>query len=451
MTTSEIGGRCLYREMLDAFQSKSATVGVIGLGYVGLPLCLAFAEAGVRVIGFDIDTAKADLLMRGESYLRQFPSTRIVALRSAERFWATSDMSQLNEPDAILICVPTPLTRHLEPDLNYVTATAETIARHVRRGQLIILESTTYPGTTAEVLKPILETSGLKVGQDIWLAYSPEREDPGNEVYSTDRIPKVVGADDEESRALAVALYRSFASQLVPVSKSAAAEAVKITENIFRAVKIALVNELKMVLRRMDIDIWEVINAAKTKPFGFMPFYPGPGLGGHCIPIDPFYLTWKAKEFGLSTRFIELAGQINAYMPDYVVTELATALDMRFRKPLNGSRILMIGVAYKKNVADVRESPGLRLMDILESRGAAVEYHDPLVPVIPATRAHARLTDRASVPLTALSLGTVDAVLIATDHDDVDYQLVAETAPLIVDTRNACGRHAVLLDKVVSA
>ena len=437
--------------LLRRIQSKSALIGVIGLGYVGLPLCVALGEAGCRVLGFDVDAAKTQAVSNGRSYIKHIASERLATLHQDGLLSATSDMGRLDEPDAILICVPTPLTRHLEPDLTFVTRTAETIAETLRPGQLVVLESTTYPGTTADVVKPILEATGLKVGRDIWLAYSPEREDPGNGKYTTATIPKVVGADDADSRRLAAAVYETFAPGIVPVSSSSTAEAVKITENIFRAVNIALVNELKTVYERMGLNIWEVIDAAKTKPFGYMPFYPGPGLGGHCIPIDPFYLTWKAKELNIATRFIELAGQINAAMPDYVVNELVKALDMRFQKALNGARILVLGLAYKKNVDDIRESPALRLIELLEARSAVVDYYDPHVAVIPMTREHADLAGRESIAWDVDALKGYDAVLIATDHDAVDYVGLAENAPLIIDTRNACARAGADLSRVVLA
>jgi UDP-N-acetyl-D-glucosamine dehydrogenase len=436
---------------LARLRSRSSLIGVIGLGYVGLPLCLTLAEAGVRVLGFDVDPTKPEAIAAGRTYLKQFPSERIAAVSQSGRLSATSDMGRLDEPDAILICVPTPLTRHLEPDLSFVTSTAEAIAARLRPGQLVVLESTTYPGTTVEVVKPILERSGLICGRDVFLAFSPEREDPGNAAHTTATIPKVVGADDETSRALACAVYESFSTQTVPVSSAATAEAVKITENIFRAVNIALVNELKLVYGRMGINIWEVIEAAKTKPFGYMPFYPGPGLGGHCIPIDPFYLTWKAREFEMTTRFIELAGQINTAMPDHVVETLARALDARFGRGLNGARILIIGLAYKKNVDDLRESPSLRLMEKIEARGARVDYHDPFIPVLPATREHQDLAGRQSIAWDLEAVGGYDAVLIATDHDGIDYPGLAVSARLVVDTRNACARAGAEMASVVPA
>lgn len=438
-------------DLLTRLRAKKALVGVIGLGYVGLPLCLTLAEAGVRVLGFDVDPSKPEAIAAGRTYLKQFSDERISAVSQSGRFTATSDMARLSEPDAILICVPTPLTRHLEPDLSFVTRTAEAIAARLRHGQLVILESTTYPGTTVEIVKPILERTGLICGRDIFLAFSPEREDPGNTAHTTATIPKVVGADDNGSRDLACAVYESFGARTVPVSTAATAEAVKITENIFRAVNIALVNELKLVYDRMGINIWDVIEAAKTKPFGYMPFYPGPGLGGHCIPIDPFYLTWKAREFEMTTRFIELAGQINTAMPDYVVETLARALDARFARGLNGARVLLVGLAYKKNVDDLRESPSLRLMEKIEARGARVDYHDPYISVVPNTREHQDLAGRKSVSLEPTAITSYDAVLIATDHDDIDYPSLATAARLVVDTRNACARSGAPLEKVVRA
>ena len=440
-----------FKRLLERIRSKEALIGVIGLGYVGLPLSLAYTEAGVRVLGFDVDPEKARMLLAGDSYLKHIGSERVSKTIAAGLFDATADERRLREPDALLVCVPTPLTRHQEPDLKFVEATAEAIARQLRPGQLVVLESTTYPGTTDEIVRPILERTGLKAGRDFWLGYSPEREDPGNLDFSTSRIPKVVGADDPESRDLVVELYRLFAPTVVQVSTAATAEAVKITENIFRSVNIALVNELKCVYAAMGIDIWEVIDAAKTKPFGFMPFYPGPGLGGHCIPIDPFYLTWKAREFDMHTRFIELAGQINSSMPERVIDMLAKAVDQRFSKGLNGSRILVMGLAYKKNVDDIRESPSLRLIELLEKRGAAAEFYDPLVPTIPSTREHAALAGRKSIAWDLNTLASFDAVLIATDHDVVDYRALTNAARLVVDTRNACARAGVKGDNVVLA
>ncbi len=433
----------VFARLAESFRLKQAKLGVIGLGYVGLPICLAAVNAGFKVLGLDIDPGKPEALKEGQSYLRHIPAAHIASAMATGRFEVTSAMQRLSEPDALLICVPTPLSAHLDPDISFIVSTAETITQYLRRGQLVVLESTTYPGTTDEVLRPILEKSGLQCGRDFYLAFSPEREDPGNAQFSTPSIPKVIGADDPAGLELASLLYGSFVTQTVTVSTTRIAEAVKLTENIFRAVNIALANELKIVYGAMGIDIWEVIDAAKTKPFGFMPFYPGPGLGGHCIPIDPFYLTWKAREFGIATRFIELAGQINSSMPQHVLDRLALALDTHRRKGLNGSHILVLGVAYKKNIDDMRESPALRLMELIEARGATASYYDPFVPLIPRTREHAALAGRQSVPWSRTVAKDYDAVLIVTDHDGVDYQAIAEHAKLVVDTRNVCRRTGV--------
>jgi UDP-N-acetyl-D-glucosamine dehydrogenase len=431
--------------------ARTAAIGVIGLGYVGLPLALALVAGGFSVLGFDIDQARVDGLNRGDSQIAHIPTAPLQAAVAEGRFRATYDFERLAEPDAILICVPTPLTRQREPDLSYVVGTTEAIAARLRRGQLIVLESTTYPGTTEEVLRPILERGGLTSGRDFFLAFSPEREDPGNPSHGAATIPKVVGGDGQAALALAEMLYGAVAPRLVPVSSPAAAEAVKLTENIFRSVNIALANELKIIYGAMGLDVWEIIEAAKTKPFGFMAFYPGPGLGGHCIPIDPFYLTWKAREFDVTTRFIELAGQINTAMPRYVVDRLAEALDRRYRTGLNGARILILGIAYKKNVEDTRESASLKLIELIEERGATVFFHDPHVPRIPRTREHASLAGRRSVALEPAAIADFDAVLIATDHDGVDYRMVAESARLVVDTRNACARAGADMARVVKA
>jgi len=437
-------------ELLANFKERRARIGIVGLGYVGIPLALTAAKAGFKVLGFDIDAPRVDQLNRGESIIKHIPSELIGEAVKAEKFQATADFSRLNEPDAILICVPTPLTKHREPDLSYVENTARAIAPRLRKGQLIVLESTTYPGTTDEVIRPIFEATGLKSGEDFFLAFSPEREDPGNPDFGTSTIPKVVGGDGEHALALADALYSQLIVKTVPVSSTATAEAVKLTENIFRAVNIALVNELKVVYAAMGIDVWEVIDAAKTKPFGFMPFYPGPGLGGHCIPIDPFYLTWKAREYDIATRFIELAGQINTRMPYFVVNKLAEAVD-RSGKAFSGSKILLLGIAYKKNVDDMRESPSLKLIELIEGRGAHVDYYDPYIPVIPMTREHAELAGRRSVTLDAKTLAGYDAVLIATDHDNVDYRFVVDNAKVVVDTRNACAKAGIPEGKVIKA
>lgn len=423
-----------------AFENGSAKLAVIGMGYVGLPLMLAATGAGFRVLGFDTDPAKVEMLDAGRSPLRHIGDAPVAAARASGLFEATGDETRLAGADAVLICVPTPLGPHREPDLSHVEHTAAMLARQLRPGQLVVLESTTWPGTTREVVKPILERSGLRAGTDFFLAYSPEREDPGNPHFTTSRIPRVVGGDDAAARELACALYGRFVNRVVPVSGTDTAEAVKLTENIFRAVNIALVNELKLVFQRMGIDIFEVIEAASTKPFGYMPFWPGPGLGGHCIPIDPFYLTWRAKEFGIATRFVELAGEINTAMPGHVVGRLVEELDRRTGRGLNGTRILLLGVAYKKNVDDMRESPALTIWELLEARGAQVTYHDPHVPALPPSRLHASLTGRRSLPLDAATLAGIDAVVLVTDHDAVDYDVLLAHAPLILDTRGRLRR-----------
>ncbi len=440
-----------YEALLQAFERHDATLGVVGLGYVGLPLALTGLEAGFRVLGFDINPARVNAINAAESVISYIGADVMQRAIASGRFEATTDLARLHEPDAILICVPTPLTRNRDPDLSFVRQTVELIRRVLRRGQVIVLESTTWPGTTREVVQPILEQSGLAVGRDVFLAFSPEREDPGNKSFNTRTIPKVVGADDPQSRRLAVKLYQQLVTQVVEVSSAAAAEATKLTENIFRSVNIALMNELKQVYMAMDVDIWEVIAAASTKPFGYMPFYPGPGLGGHCIPVDPFYLTWKAREFGLETRFIELAGQINTEMPRVIVTRLAEALDRAFGRGLNRARVLVIGVAYKPNVDDTRESPSLTLIELIEQRGASCEFHDPQIEVIPATREHAQLTGRRSTPLEPASVAAYDAVVIATDHDGVDYETIATHARLVIDTRNVFARLGLSSPRIVKA
>jgi UDP-N-acetyl-D-glucosamine dehydrogenase len=432
-------------------RDRETTLGIIGLGYVGIPLALTACKAGFSVVGFDIDQKRVEQLNRGESGIKHIPPSAIRDALKDGRFVATTDFDRLRDVDVIIIAVPTPLSRQREPDLSYVVKTTETIAPRLRKGHLVVLESTTWPGTTDEVMRPRLERGGLKCGRDFYLAFSPEREDPGNDMFNTSTIPKVVGGEGADSLAYAKAVYDALVVKTVPVSSSRTAEAVKLTENIFRAVNIALVNELKIIYDKMGIDIWEVIEAAKTKPFGFMPFYPGPGLGGHCIPIDPFYLTWKAREFDVTTRFIELAGQINTAMPHYVVDRLAEALDRRAGKGLSRAKILIMGIAYKKNVDDMRESPSLRLIELLEARGAKTDFHDPHVPVIPPTREHSALQGRRSVPLTARAIGRYDVVLISTDHDAIDYRRLAERAALVVDTRNACGRAGVVADHVIKA
>ncbi len=441
----------MVSDLIARVAARQYTIGIIGLGYVGIPLALTACKAGFPVIGFDIDEPRVAQLNRGESFIKHIPTSAINEAVKDGRFVATTDFDRLKEADAIIIAVPTPLSKQREPDLSYVEKTAQAIAPRLRKGHLVVLESTTWPGTTDEIMRPQLEAGGLKSGVDFFLAFSPEREDPGNENFSTSTIPKVVGGDGDAALSLAVAVYNSLVVKTVPVSSSATAEAVKLTENIFRAVNIALVNELKVIYDKMGIDVWEVIDAAKTKPFGFMPFYPGPGLGGHCIPIDPFYLTWKAREFDVTTRFIELAGQINTGMPHYVVDRMAEALDRHSGRGLSRARVLVMGIAYKKNIDDMRESPSLRLIEILEARGATTSYHDPHVPVIPRTREHASLTGRTSVPLDAATVADHDVVLIATDHDAVDYKALVASAKLVIDTRNACARAGVVADNVVKA
>jgi len=451
MTPLEKNGSAQLEVLLARIVSRDYTIGIVGMGYVGLPLALAAARSGFRVIGFDIDEARVALLNRGESGIAHIPSAPIQAAITHGRFRSTMAFEELEEADAILIAVPTPLSKQREPDLTYVENSTHAIAAALRPGQLVVLESTTWPGTTREIMQPILEASGLRVGNDFFLAFSPEREDPGNASFVTETIPKIVGADDGNSLKLVSALYDQLVERTVAVSTAATAEAVKLTENIFRSVNIALVNELKVIFDRMDIDVWEVIEAAKTKPFGFMPFYPGPGLGGHCIPIDPYYLTWKAREFEVATRFIELAGQINTNMPHYVVHKLAEALDRRASKGLNGSRILIIGLAYKKNIEDTRESPALKLIDLLENRGAETNYHDPYVAEIPKTREYAPLRGRKSVPINASTLSAYDAVVIATDHDIIDWQAVAQHGRLVIDTRNVFDRNSISGENLVKA
>jgi UDP-N-acetyl-D-glucosamine dehydrogenase len=428
-----------YARLLGSITKRTARVGIIGLGYVGLPLARAFSAGGFAVLGFDTDPAKVAKLERGESYIGHIPDDAVRTMRR-DRFEATSSFERLSEPDAVLICVPTPLTETREPDLAYVVKSAHALAARLRPGQLVVLESTTYPGTTREVLQPVLEATGLRAGKDFFLAFSPEREDPGNASYSTKTIPKVVGGVDGPSLELAAALYGQVVAHVVRVPSAEVAEACKILENTYRAVNIALVNELKVLFDRMGINIWDVIEAAKTKPFGFQPFYPGPGLGGHCIPIDPFYLTWVARKYGLSTRFIELAGEVNTAMPAYVVSKVADALNER-GKPLKGSKVLLLGVAYKKDVDDSRESPGLELMELLLGKGAVVRYNDPHVPALPRTRRYPHL-QMESLPLTPASLREQDCVLVVTDHSAYDWPFILEHAPLVVDTRNATARVA---------
>jgi len=421
-------------QIIKKIQKKEVLVGVIGMGYVGLPLVLRFCEVGYKILGFDVDSKKISSLKQGRSYIKTIPSSQISPFIKNGQFDVTHDFSRLSEPDCILICVPTPLTEKKEPDLQYIEKTTGSIRSCLRKGQLIVLESTTYPGTTEELILPELESTGLKVGRDFFLGYSPEREDPGNKGFTTSRIPKVVSGVTPSCKKTAIALYRQVIQKVVPVSSPRVAELTKLLENIYRSVNIALVNELKMLADRMGIDIWEVIEAASTKPFGFTPFYPGPGMGGHCIPIDPYYLSWKAQEYDFTTRFIFLAGEINVHIPYYVVTKIQDALNER-GKSIRGAKILILGVAYKKDVDDARESPALAIMDLLQKKGASLLYHDPYIPVLPSFRKyHFKLN---SSPLTKPLLRRIDAAVVITDHSQVDYEWVVANAPLTIDTRNA--------------
>lgn len=431
----------MSKHLANLIAQKQAVVGIVGLGYVGLPLVQAFVKAGFRTMGFDVDQTKINRLRSGESYIGHIESSWIASCVEKERFHPTSDMSELSQSDVLLMCVPTPLTESRDPDLQYIESTAQQIAAELRAGQLIVLESTTYPGTTREIVLPILTQSGLKVGQDFFLAYSPEREDPGNPDYSASDIPKVIGGIEPHSLKLAVDLYSHAVVSTVEVSNCEVAEACKIVENTYRSVNIAMVNELKMLFDRLDIDVWEVIDAAKTKPFGFQPFYPGPGLGGHCIPIDPFYLSWLARKHGMPTRFIELAGEINTSMPKYVVDRVADALNDS-GKALRRSRIGILGVAYKRDVDDPRESPAFRLMEILSQKGAVLSYNDPYIPQLPSMR-HYQVPELTSQNLTPEYLASQDCLLIVTDHSSYDFSFITQHAALIVDTRNAT-RNAVV-------
>ncbi len=433
--------------LLEQIKQKQARIGIIGLGYVGLPLVIEFGRAGFQVVGLDIDPAKVDQLNRGESYIKHIPSKTLRELVEQKQFKSTTDFSSVSSLECILICVPTPLNSNREPDMSFIVATAREIAPHLKKDQMVILESTTYPGTTRDVLIPELESgSGLKANQDFYVAYSPEREDPNNKDFSTSTIPKVIGADSEYAMECANTLYLSFINKTVPVSSTQAAEATKLMENIFRSVNIALVNELKVIFDKMGIDIWEVIQAASTKPFGYMPFYPGPGLGGHCIPIDPFYLTWKAREFGITTRFIELAGEINVAMPEYVVNKILLALNEKGIS-VKGSRILILGFAYKKNIDDDRESPSYKIMELLLQYGAEVEFHDPYIESIGIKREYPQFTGKKRVSLE--SIGQFDITVILTDHSDYDYEAIVKQSRLVVDTRNACSK--IKSDKIIKA
>ncbi len=433
-------------ELLTKIQERSARIGIIGLGYVGLPLVFEFCRAGFKVTGFDIDPKKVEKIERGESYIKHLPSSLIT--EAAPRFTATNDFAQLASMDCIIICVPTPLNKYREPDLSYVFETTKTIATHLKSGQLIVLESTTYPGTTDQDMRAILEKTGYRAGEDFYLAFSPEREDPNNPQFSTRTIPKVVGGYTERCLAVAKAMYDTVVERTVPVSSTRAAEATKLLENIYRAVNIALINELKMLFNRMDIDIWEVIEAAKTKPFGFQAFYPGPGLGGHCIPIDPFYLTWKAREYDCSTKFIELAGEINISMPYYVVEKTVEALN-ETGKSIKGARVLILGLSYKRDIDDIRESPSLKIIELLQDRKAVVDYNDPYIPATYKMRKYD--LGMKSIPLTPENVKSYDCIIIVTDHSSYDPNFIVEHAKLVVDTRNVIKRHMDKEGKVIRA
>jgi UDP-N-acetyl-D-glucosamine dehydrogenase len=434
------------KNLHEKIHARASIAGIIGLGYVGLPLVIRCAEEGFTVLGFDTDGAKVKKLNAGESYIQHIPSDAVRSILKEKRFTATTDFKRLSEADCILICVPTPLTAHREPDLTYVVNTVEAIAKTLRPGQLIALESTTYPGTTEEVVRPILEKTGLKAGSDFFLVFSPEREDPGNTKFMFKTVPKLVGGTTPDCLNIGVAFYAQLVDKVVPVSSTRVAEMAKLLENIYRSVNIALVNELKVLSDRMGIDLWEVIDAAATKPYGFTPFYPGPGLGGHCIPIDPFYLTWKARQYDITTRFIELAGEINTAMPYYFVSKVADALN-RKGKSIQGARILVLGVAYKKDVDDKRESPGLKIIELLMEKEAEVSYNDPHVPSFEGLR-HYDFSMK-SVPLTEERLRQADAVVIATDHSVYDYPWIVEHASLVIDTRNATKRVVKGRDKII--
>ncbi len=437
----------LHESLVEKFNARSARVGVLGLGYAGLPLTCCFAEAGFETLGFDIDPSKIRKLTEGKSYIGHIPSQRIADLVRGGRLVPSTDFSRLRDCDAAIICVPTPLGEGKAPDLTYVTGTATTVAQHLHRGQLVVLESTTYPGTTDEVLLPLFEPSGLKVGEDYFLAFSPEREDPANASYSTQTIPKIVGGVTPRCGTVAAAAYGALIERVVAVSSARVAEAAKLLENIYRCVNIAMVNELKLLLERMQIDIWEVIAASATKPFGFTPFYPGPGLGGHCIPVDPFYLTWKARQYDFSTRFIELAGEINSAMPQHVVDRLVQGLNLMGR-PLNGAKILLAGVAYKRDVEDVRESPAIRIIQLLQERLAHVIYHDPHVPRLETRHLQQILR---SHELSPDLLRSCDAAVIVTDHAGVDYEMILQHSSLVVDSRNATARYRKPSHRVIMA
>src|SRR5574338_1168631 len=454
----------MHNMLLKKIQNKSAVVGIIGLGYVGLPLALEYALKGFKTIGFDIDVRKIPILNSGKSYIKHIKEDKIKKTVNSKKFFATADFSRLPEADIIIICVPTPLNEHREPDMTYIENSGKIIAQYLREGQFVSLESFTYPGTTEEILLPMFENAPLTqnsndkkskgkvkkfvVGKDFFLAFSPEREDPNNPNYSTATIPKVVGGVTPNCLKIALAIYNQVIVNTIPVTSPRAAEATKLLENIYRSINIALVNELKMVFDRMDIDVWEVIDAAATKPFGFQAFYPGPGLGGHCIPIDPFYLTWKAREFEISTKFIELAGEINTFMPYYVVEKAGEVLN-KFKKSLNGSKVLILGASYKKDIDDMRESPSLKLIEILHEKGAKVDYNDPYISKLPKTRKYQ--FDMESVELNKKNLSKYDLILLSTDHSDYNYKFITASCKLVLDTRNAFERAGIKSEKVFKA
>ena len=421
------------RQLLyDKLTNKNAVIGIVGLGYVGLPIMLSFAEAGFKVVGFDVDPKKVELINKGETYIKHIGSKRIHDARQINMMEATADFSRSSEPDALILCVPTPLNDYREPDMSFIVNTMDSLLPYLRKGQIISLESTTYPGTTDELLKPQIEAKGFTIGEDVFLVFAPEREDPGNKNFTTRTTPKVVGGVTPNCLELGVKLYEYVINQVVPVSSTKAAELTKLLENIYRAVNIGLVNELKMVADKMGIDIWEVIRAASTKPFGFTPFYPGPGWGGHCIPIDPFYLTWKAREYDVHTKFIELAGEINTNMPEWVVTKIADALNDRV-KSIKNSDMLILGLSYKKNIDDIRESPAVKLMEILRAKGANLTYSDPYIQAFPPMRKHA--FDMKSVEINPEMLSKFDCVILVTDHDNFDYEMITKNSKLVIDTR----------------
>lgn len=449
----------MHNQLLKKIENKTAVIGIIGLGYVGLPLALEYATKGFKTIGFDIDERKIPILNAGKSYIKHIKADKIRKTVGNKKFFATADFTRLPEADAIIICVPTPLNDHREPDMTYIENSGKMVAQYLRAGQFVSLESSTYPGTTEEILLPMFENAPITqnskaknsktrkfvVGKDFFLAFSPEREDPNNPKYSTATIPKVVGGCTAECLKVALAIYNQVIVKTIPVSSPRAAEATKLLENIYRSINIALVNELKMVFERMNIDVWEVVDAAATKPFGFQAFYPGPGLGGHCIPIDPFYLTWKAREFEISTKFIELAGEINTFMPYYVVEKAGEVLN-KYKKSLNGSKVLILGASYKKDIDDMRESPSLKLIEILREKGAKVDYNDPYVPKLPKTRKYEY--DMESVELSKKNLAKYDLVLLSTDHTDYNYKFITTNSKLILDTRNAFERAGIKSEKV---